>query len=83
VMSGSLASWFRRNRNGPLREFPGRIRRYLGIQVFVTLAFLGIGALLVSDSANSRPGRSPLSLVVGAAFTAGGLIFLWNLVRPH
>jgi hypothetical protein len=82
-MSGSLASWFRRNGSGPLREFPRRIRRYLGIQIFVTLVFLGIGGVLVSDSANSRPGGSLLSLVVGAALTAGGLIFLWNLVRPH
>jgi len=77
------APWFRRNGNETLREPSPRIRRYLGIQIFATVILLGTGGILVSDAVSSRPDGQALSLVAGAALTAGGLIFLWNLVRPN
>ena len=60
-----------------------RMRRYLGIQIFTTVILLGAGGMLISEAVTSRLDGPPVSLVAGAALTAGGLIFLWNLVRPH
>jgi hypothetical protein len=82
-VSAPNASCFRRNDNRPLREPSPRVRRYLGIQIFATAVLLGTGGMLVSAAMGSLPEWPSLSLPAGAALAAGGLISLWNLVRPH